>query len=125
MLKKTLAALLVAACAGTAGLEYSSGPAQAAMPTGKLPLTVSEDAGVQNVAWVYVPRRHGPRYRYRRPGYAYHYGGWWYPRPYWRAGPMWYGPRYRFRRPGYAYYYGGWWYPRPWWRPGVSLCIGC
>lgn len=29
-------------------------------------------------------KRYGNRYRYRRHGYGYHYGGWWYQRPYWR-----------------------------------------
>jgi len=27
----------------------------------------------------------GPRYRYRRPGFAYFYGGWWYPYAWWGA----------------------------------------
>lgn len=29
-------------------------------------------------------KRYGKRYRHRRDGYAHYYGGWWYPRPYWR-----------------------------------------
>lgn len=33
--------------------------------------------------WRY-DNRYGKRYRYRRDGYGYYYGGWWYPRPYWR-----------------------------------------
>jgi hypothetical protein len=36
-------------------------------------------------AWVYSSR-YGHRYRARRAGYAYYYGGWWYPRPYWQPG---------------------------------------
>jgi len=50
--------------------------------------------------WAYEPG-YGHRYRYRRAGYGYYYGGWWYPRPYWDSpGP----------------YVGG---------PGINLCIGC
>jgi hypothetical protein len=29
---------------------------------------------------------YGHRYHYRRPGYAYHHGGWWYSSPWWDAG---------------------------------------
>ena len=38
-------------------------------------------------AWYYNPRSHGPRYRVRRPGFGYFYGGYYYPRPWWRMGP--------------------------------------
>jgi len=30
-----------------------------------------------------APPAHVQRYRYRRPGYVYHYGGWWYPFAWW------------------------------------------
>lgn len=30
-----------------------------------------------------APPAHIQRYRYRRPGYVYHYGGWWYPFAWW------------------------------------------
>ena len=54
--------------------------------------------------WVYN-KRYGPRYKYRRPGYGYYYGGWWYARPWWTFGPGW----------------GPYWGPGP----GINLCIGC
>jgi hypothetical protein len=138
MLKKTLAAVMLAAFAGSAGLEYASLPAAAATAAGNLPLAITSDSSVQYVAWVYAPRKHGPRYRYKRPGFVYFYNGYYYSRPWWTIGigpapvpgafvyvPGKYGPRYKIRRPGYGYYYGGYWYRRPWWRPGVNLCIGC
>lgn len=31
----------------------------------------------------YDRRRHGPRYSYRRPGFQYHYGGYYYSSPWW------------------------------------------
>ncbi|MFL5258236.1 MAG: hypothetical protein ACJ8AS_00670 [Hyphomicrobiales bacterium] len=54
--------------------------------------------------WVYN-KRFGPRYRYRRAGYGYYYGGYWYARPWWTLGPA----------------YGPYWGPGP----GINLCIGC
>lgn len=36
--------------------------------------------------WRYE-KRYGKRYRHRRHGYDYYYGGWYYPRPYWREEP--------------------------------------
>jgi len=39
----------------------------------------------KNRAWVYSSR-YGHRYRARRAGYGYYYGGWWYARPYWQPG---------------------------------------
>jgi len=47
--------------------------------------------------WRYTAR-YGPRYRYRRAGYGYYYGGYWYARPWWAIGVG---------------------------VPGVNLCIGC
>ena len=35
--------------------------------------------------WTYSAR-FGHRYHYRRAGYGYYYGGWWYPRPWWSVG---------------------------------------
>jgi hypothetical protein len=37
--------------------------------------------------WRYNSRKHGKRYRARHPGYTYYYGGYWYPRPFWRFEP--------------------------------------
>jgi hypothetical protein len=37
--------------------------------------------------WSWNRHHHGKRYRYKRPGFAYYYGGYWYPRPYWRSEP--------------------------------------
>ncbi len=39
------------------------------------------------------PRRHGPRFRHRRGGNRYYYGGWWYATPWWQLdvpGPVYY-----------------------------------
>jgi hypothetical protein len=47
--------------------------------------------GHKHGKWAYHPGRHGHRYKYRRPGYGYYYGGYWYAQPWWLPG----------------YYYGG------------------
>jgi hypothetical protein len=75
-------------------------------------------------AWRYTAR-YGPRYRYRRAGYGYYYGGYWYARPWWTVGvgpvvvaPGYiaaYGPRYRYARAGYRFYHRGYYYHRRWW----------
>jgi hypothetical protein len=122
MLRKTLAALIIAGVASSAGIELGGQPAAAAMPTGYTPMTTKISSPVQTVAFVYVRGKHGARYRYRRAGYGYHYGGYWYARPWWTigvgpvvvGGPV-YGPRYRYRRAGYGYYHRGYWYRRRWW----------
>ena len=78
MLRKTVAAVVMAAVAGFAGAEYASAPASAAMPYVPAPL-VTGDVNIQPVAtWVYVKGKHGNRYAYKRPGYGYKYGGYWY-----------------------------------------------
>jgi hypothetical protein len=73
---------------------------------------------------VYSARVYGPRYRYRRAGYGYYYGGYWYARPWWTVGvaapvvvynARLYGPRYRYHRAGYGFYHGGYYYRRRWW----------
>src|SRR5262245_19528681 len=38
--------------------------------------------------WSYNRARHGLRYRYRHGRYAHYYRGWWYPRAWWRTGPV-------------------------------------
>ena len=122
MLRKTVAAVVMAAFAGVAGLEYASVPASAAVPYVPAPL-VSGDSNIQPVAtWVYVKGKHGNRYLYKKPGYGYFYGGYWYKRPWWKVGPTWvylpnkHGYRWKAKRPGYGYYYGGYWYRKPWWK---------
>lgn len=40
----------------------------------------------KNRHWRYE-KRYGKRFRDRRRGYDYYYGGWYYPRPYWRDEP--------------------------------------
>jgi hypothetical protein len=131
MLRKTVAAVLVAAFASSAGLEFAAQPASA-MPTGSVPDTFKINSNVQPAAWVYVPGKHGKRWKNKRAGYGYYYGGWWYARPWWTIGPApgpWvygpkYGKRYKYRYGPYVYYYNGWYYPKPWWRPGISIGIG-
>jgi hypothetical protein len=133
MVRKTLTALVLAAFVGSTGSEFASVASAAAMPIGNAPVVISSDSNIQPVAWVYVEKKHGKRYRAKRKGYGYYYNGWYYPRPWWTVagpGPSFvyvekkHGKRYRAKRKGY-YYYNGWWYPRPYWRPGIDICIGC
>jgi hypothetical protein len=39
--------------------------------------------GHKKKVWVYSSSKHGPRYRAKRSGYAYYYGGYYYSRPWW------------------------------------------
>ena len=129
MFKSTLVAISLLALAG-ASTNLVESSAQAA-PLPRLAAPDLLQANIEPVGtWVYVPDRHGKRYKAKRKGYGYRYGGYWYAEPWWRYINDWvyapkYGKRYRHRYPGYGYYYGGYWYPRPWWRPGITLCIGC
>jgi len=124
MLRKTVAAVVMAAFAGVAGVEYASVPASAAMPVPPAPL-VADNPNIEPVAtWVYVKGKHGPRYKSKRAGYGYYYGGWYYSKPWWKVGgpkvwvynPGKYGPRYKGKRYGYPYYYKGYYYKRPYWK---------
>jgi hypothetical protein len=116
MLKIKLAAVLMATAFGAATLGADAITAGATPVTGMVPGIATTDTNLQSVAvvkkkktvvrkkgkvtkrttWVYSSGRHGPRYRYKRAGYGYYYGGYWYRRPWWT--------------------YGG---------PGINLCIGC
>ena len=40
----------------------------------------------RNKTVYYSRSRYGPRYRYKRPGYGYYYGGYYYQRPWWTVG---------------------------------------
>jgi hypothetical protein len=129
MLRKALSALIVAAFASSAGLEFAALPAAAAMPAGNLPVSVQSDSNIQPVAWVYVKKRHGNRFKFKRGPYRYRYGGWYYTRPWWTFGigpagcvylPAKHGPRFKYKHGKYAYRYNGWYYARPWW----SVCVG-
>lgn len=96
MLRTKLAAVLVAAAFGITGLTV---PGSAVPLAGHIPGVATSDANVILVhkgkkghkhvkkKWVYSGSRHGKRYRSKRAGYAYYYGGYWYPRPWWRADP--------------------------------------
>jgi len=83
---------LAALVAGGLQMATMGGAAALTLP---VPATPGVDAASQVVPvkyykkyghrrWRYTPR-YGHRYRYRRHGYGYYYGGWWYARPYWRA----------------------------------------
>src|SRR5262245_39036898 len=37
----------------------------------------------KKTVWVYIESKHGVRYRAKRPGFAYYYGGYYYSRPWW------------------------------------------
>jgi hypothetical protein len=79
-------------------------------------------ASYQPAAWVYVATKHGPRYKAKRAGYGYYYGGYWYSQPWWTigVGPVVvynsaiHGPRYHSKHAGYIYH-NGYWYKRRWW----------
>jgi hypothetical protein len=129
MLRKTVSALIVAAFATTAGLEFAVQPATAASPIGNMPLSVKSDANVEPAAWVYVKKKHGNRFKYKHGPYVYRYGGYYYSRPWWTLGvgpigcvylPAKHGGRYKYRHGKYVYKYNGWYYTRPWW----SVCVG-
>jgi hypothetical protein len=123
MLRKTIAALIVAAFAGVAGMDYAAAPAVAAMPSSAGP-SLQLDSNVHLAkTTVYVKDKHGNRYKKKRKGYNHYYNGYYYNKPWWKSGhnKVWvynsgkYGKRYKNKYPGYGYYYGGYWYPRPWW----------
>jgi hypothetical protein len=86
--------------AGAIVLGLSSQPASAAVLT----LTSPVQAGLSQTEIQAEPiqyyrwdrRYHGPRYRYRRPGFTFYYDGYYYSRPWWqtRRGPPRYAPRY-------------------------------
>src|SRR5438105_13902830 len=149
MLRKVILAAVVALTASAAGMtamdEAQAFPFAARPET---PPGVSVNDGLQLAAYyrrrvyrhggvyhgrVYVhgggwrySARYGPRYGYRRPGYGYYYGGYWYARPWWTIdvgvpfGPVVeyapiYGPRYPYWRPGFGFYHRGYYYRRRWW----------
>ena len=125
MLRNMLGALVVAGLAGSAGLATGTESAAAATAAGYIPVA-NPSSYVQPARWVYVPGRHGPRYAFRRPGFGYYYGGYWYARPWWTIdvgvpfGPVVeyapiYGPRYPYWRPGFGFHHRGYWYRRRWW----------
>ncbi|MBL8905816.1 MAG: hypothetical protein JNM20_03985 [Rhizobiales bacterium] len=124
MLRKTVTAAVMVAFAGVAGFEYASMPASAAMPYAPMPPAVANPDIQQAAVWVYVPNKHGKRYKKKYPGYGYYYNGWWYAKPWWKYGgprvwvydPGLYGPRYKVKKYGYPYYYKGYYYKRPWWK---------
>ena len=117
MLNNRIAVMSTIAFLGAVSLEFLVSPAGAGMPIPKEPSVQLQDNIQLARRWVYVPSKHGKRYAYRRNGYHYHYGGWWYARPWWTFPVYSYAP--------YGYGYG---YPGPWWPgiyPGINLCIGC
>jgi hypothetical protein len=124
MLRKTLVALIVTGFVSSAGIEVGTNSVAAAVPAGYSPMTTTANANIQPVAWVYVKGKHGARYKHKRGGYGYYYGGWWYARPWWTIGvgpvavytPGLYGPRYKYKRAGYGYYHKGYWYRKKWWK---------
>jgi hypothetical protein len=112
MLRKLAAAAVVALTAGAVGTATVSEAYP--LPAPQSPGFVPSTSAIQSIAfkrkiirhrghghrWVYS-KRFGPRFRHRHGRYIYHYGGWWYPRPWWGVGVA-VGPTY-----GYGYGYGG------------------
>jgi hypothetical protein len=97
----------IAAAAATIISAFGLGAADATTIWNTSPVAASDSPIVQTgngvakhkhnkTVWVYNGHRHGARYRYRRAGYGYYYGGYWYARPWWTIGV-----------------------------PMINLCIGC
>jgi len=113
MLKSRLAAGAIVGLLAAIGMGLLGSTAHALTPSNPR-ISITKPSNLNQIAyrvmrpghrvWVYR-RGYGPRYRFRRPGFGYYYGGWRYPRPWWGYGPGW-GP--------------GWG-----WGPGINLCIGC
>src|SRR4051794_18241711 len=95
MLKNVAAAVVVALTAGAVGTATLSEAYPLPAPQGvqlAAPSAIDLAAMKRKVIvkrhghrWVYS-KKYGPRYRYRHGRYTYHYGGWWYPRPWWGVG---------------------------------------
>ena len=96
MAKLTLASATVALILGAFSLG-SVAPAEAVTLSGNMPsltvadpniqlaktVVVKKKKGHKKTVWVYSGKKHGARYRYKRKGYGYYYGGYWYARPWW------------------------------------------
>jgi hypothetical protein len=129
MLKRALTVLMLAGFAGSAGMELGVQSAAAVTPAGYDPMVQLSHSYAVPAAWVYIPAKNGARYKAKRAGYGYYYGGYWYARPWWTVSvvapvvvgpvvvynPAIHGPRYRARRAGFGVYHGGYWYRRRWW----------
>jgi len=92
-------AMLTAGAVGTAAFDAS---ASTLTPLGSSPAAtwsaiqpaamvvkkkvVKKNGNVTKKVWVYDRGRHGVRYRARRPGYGYYYGGYYYSKPWWTPG---------------------------------------
>jgi hypothetical protein len=97
MLRKNLAASTIGLVLTAFSFGVLAPAAEALTPAGSTtPLTVSDPniqlAYVKKVVvkkkhkktvFVYNRKRHGLRFRTKRAGYRYYYGGYWYPRPWW------------------------------------------
>lgn len=54
-----------------------------------LPRPAVVNSDVQQVAWVYIPSKHGQRLRHKHGRYHYFYHGYWYASPFWlQLGPI-------------------------------------
>jgi len=94
--------LAIAACLVASGLMAGTSRA-APMPASKTAIAADSGLAVEQAAVVkkktvvtkngrvktktvvYSSKRYGPRYRYKRPGYGYYYGGYYYRTPWWRV----------------------------------------
>jgi hypothetical protein len=91
------AAMLITGAFGLSALDTS---AQAVTPIGTGPALTSSDIqlaatvvkkrvikkGGKKRVFVYNRAKYGPRFRVKRPGYTYYYGGYYYSRPWWTPG---------------------------------------
>ncbi|WP_342641812.1 hypothetical protein [Rhodoligotrophos ferricapiens] len=58
---------------------------QVARKVVKKKVVVKRNGKVKRKTVVYSSKRYGPRYKVRRPGYGYYYGGYYYRTPWWRV----------------------------------------
>jgi len=92
--------MLATGAVGAAAVEAS---ASALTPIGSIPAAMSsaiqpaamvvtkkkvvrKNGHMTKKVWVYDRGRYGMRYRARRPGYTYYYGGYYYSKPWWTPG---------------------------------------
>ena len=47
---------------------------------------IKKKGDTKKKVWIYSRAKHGPRFRVKRPGYTYYYGGYYYARPWWTPG---------------------------------------
>ena len=81
------AAAVLPLSAGTAAAFPAPGVAPGAVAEVKAPAATEVAYKYKKYKWKYNFRSHGPRYKARRAGFNFFYGGYWYSRAWWNVGP--------------------------------------